>query len=78
MKPLELNCFHWDSGQSTLNELGIRPSIEESELKPVMLLNISNFSPYFEDEKEYVAIESGEGCFIAPYKYSDIKLKLGL
>jgi hypothetical protein len=77
-KPIELYCLYWDDSQAQLNDLGIRPSIEQCELKPIMFFKIDHIKPYIENEHSFTTVVSGGEEYIAKVEYEALKNSLKL
>lgn len=74
---IELDIFFNTSETSTLNDLGVEFSLNQSETRKVTFYNINGIAPYFDkDDTEYCAILSNGSEFIANETYTVIKNKI--
>jgi len=73
MTPIEFNCLYWNDGQAQLNDLGVRPSIEDCEERPIIFFQINHIKPYFEDEHSFTSIHSGNEEYIVKLDYKTVK-----
>jgi hypothetical protein len=72
-KPIELYCLYWDDSQTQLNDLGIRPNIEECELKPVTFYKIDHIKPYIEGKHSFTTVVSSGEEYIAKVEYETLR-----
>ena len=77
MKGIELQILWWDKPEVELNNLGIRPELNEKETRPFTFYSIDCIAPYNEDDKEFCTIVSGGAEYIATESYKNIKNILG-
>jgi len=73
IEPIEFNCLYWNDGQAQLNDLGVRPSIEDCEERPITFFQINHIKPYFEDEHSFTSIHSGNEEYIVKLDYKTVK-----
>lgn len=73
MKPIEFDILFWEQPRVELNNLGIRPELDETGIRKVTFYTINNIAPYSEDDKEYCAIRSGGDEYIIADTYLNVK-----
>jgi len=71
-KPLKIKCYFNTPETSSLEDLGLDPSIDDAELREVFFFNIDIIKPYKEKEKWLTIIQVGGAQYITPLKYSEL------
>lgn len=71
-RPLKINCYFNTPETSSLEDLGLDPSIDDAELREVFFLNVDIIKPYKEKEKWYSIIQTGGAQYITPIQYNEL------
>lgn len=74
-EPIEFEVLFWEKEQNQLNNLGIRPDINEVSTRPMTFYNIDNIFPYYEDSEatERCCICCGGEEYIVDMSYKQVK-----
>lgn len=73
---IELPIYHHDEYSKELDELGIKTSIGEADIRMMLFMNISAIG-YYKDESVLCSLVHSNGMsFVCPLSYEELKKRL--
>lgn len=73
MKPIELEILFFDKDEAQLDNIGIRPDINEIGTRSITFYNIDCIHPYYENDKNMSCVVCSGQEFICDMDYGELK-----